>query len=91
MKLHRDFEVYFSRDRRCDLAKLHWDDYIEDRPDVMVGKPVFKGTRLTVELVLKALGAGTSHEDLLEEYPQLKPEHIRAAMLFAADVLTMDT
>ena len=55
-----------------------------------LGKPVFKGTRLTVELVLKALGAGTTQEELLAEFPHLKPEHIRAAMLFAADVLTMD-
>lgn len=72
------------------MAKFHWDDYIEERKDVMLGKPVFKGTRLTVEFVLKALGAGTTQEELLAEFPHLKPEHIRAAMLFAADVLTMD-
>lgn len=72
------------------MAKFHWDEYIEERNDVMLGKPVFKGTRLTVELVLKALGAGTAQDELLEEFPHLKPEHIRAAMLFAADVLTMD-
>jgi uncharacterized protein (DUF433 family) len=74
---------------RCVMAKFHWDDYIEERKDVMLGKPVFKGTRLTVELVLKALGAGTTQDELLAEFPYLKPEHIRAAMLFAADVLTM--
>ena len=72
------------------MVKFHWDDYIEERKEVLLGKPVFKGTRLTVELVLKALGAGTTAEELIEEYPHLKPEHIRAAMLFAADVLTMD-
>ncbi len=72
------------------MTTLHWDDYIEERRDVMLGKPVFKGTRLTVELVLKALGTGTTQEELLGEYPQLKPEHIRAAMLYAADVITMD-
>ena len=44
--------------RRCLLAGFHWDDYIEERKDVMLGKPVFKGTRLTVELVLKASGPG---------------------------------
>ena len=72
------------------MAKFHWDDYIEERKDIMLGKPVFKGTRLTVELVLKALVAGTTQDELLAEFPHLKPEHIRAAMLFAADVLTMD-
>jgi uncharacterized protein (DUF433 family) len=61
------------------MAKFHWDDYIEERKDVMLGKPVFKGTGLTVELVLKALGAGTTQEELLAEFPHLKPEHIRAA------------
>lgn len=71
------------------MAKFHWDDCIEERKDVMLGKPtlierfaalpMFKGTRLTVELVLKALGAGTTQEELLAEFPHLKPEHIRAA------------
>ena len=73
------------------MAKFHWDDYIEEREKRMLGKPVFKGTRLTVELVLKEpFGAGTTQEELLAEYPHLKPEHIRAAMLFAANVLTLD-
>lgn len=72
------------------MTKLHWDEFIEERKGVMLGKPVFKGTRLTVELVLKALGAGSTPEELLAEFPTLKPEHIRAAMLYAADVLTMD-
>jgi len=69
---------------------FHWQDHIEERKEVMLGKPVFKGTRLTVEHILKELGTGISHQDLLTEYPTLKPEHIRAAMLFAAAVVTMD-
>lgn len=56
----------------------------------MLGKPVFKGTRLTVELVLNELGAGTTIEQLLAKYPTLRPKHIRAAMLFASAVVTMD-
>ncbi len=72
------------------MAKLRWDDFIEERKEIMLGKPVFKGTRLTVELVLTELGAGTTQEQLLANYPTLKPEHIRAAMLYAAAVLTMD-
>lgn len=42
-----------------------WQDYIEERPDVMAGKPVFKGTRLTVEHVLTELGRGMSEAELL--------------------------
>ena len=70
--------------------KIRWQDYIEERKEVMVGKPTFKGTRLTVEFVLKQLGTEMSHAELLDQYPSLKPEHIRAAMLYAADVVTMD-
>ena len=72
------------------MHKIRWEDYIEERKEVMLGKPVFKGTRLTVELVLNELGAGTTQEQLLANYPTLRPEHIRAAMLYAAAVLTMD-
>jgi uncharacterized protein (DUF433 family) len=69
---------------------LRWQDHIEERKDVMMGKPVFKGTRLTVEHVLKELGAGVTDQDLLDNYPTLRPEHIRAALLYAAAVVAMD-
>jgi uncharacterized protein (DUF433 family) len=69
---------------------IQWQDYIEERPEVMLGKPVFKGTRLTVEHILKELGTGMSHEELLDNYATLKPEHLQAAMLYAAAVVTMD-
>lgn len=58
---------------------------IEINPRVMVGNPVIKGTRLTVELILRKLGAGSSEERLLEDYPRLTRDDIRAALAFAAD------
>jgi len=67
-----------------------WQDYIEERPDVMMGKPVFKGTRLTVEHVLGELGRGVSEAELLRGHPRLSPEHIRAALLYAAAVIGME-
>ena len=70
--------------------KIKWQDYIEERKDVMVGKPTFKGTRLTVEFILKQLGAGMTQQELLDQYPTLELDHLRAAMLYAADVVTMD-
>lgn len=70
--------------------RINWHDYIEERKDVMLGKPVFKGTRLTVEHILRQRGAGMTDQELLDQYPTLKPEHIRAAMLYAADLVTMD-
>ena len=69
---------------------MEWQAYIEERKDVMLGKPVFKGTRLTVEHVLKELGSGLSEDELLANYPTLKPEHVHAAMLYAAALVTMD-
>jgi uncharacterized protein (DUF433 family) len=65
-------------------------DYIEERPDVMMGKPVFKGTRLTVEHVLMELGHGMSEVDLLANHPRLTADHIRAAWLYAAAVIGME-
>ena len=59
-------------------------EYIEQRPDVMLGKPVIKGTRLTVEMILEELGQGSTEAELLGSYPRLRPEHIRAALTFAA-------
>ena len=70
--------------------KIRWQDYIEERREVMVGKPTFKGTRLTVEFVLKQLGTGMSHAELLDQYPTLKAEHLRAAVLYAADIVALD-
>ena len=69
---------------------IRWQDYIEERKEIMLGKPIFKGTRLTVEHVLKELGTGMTPQDLLANYPTLKPEHLRAAMLYAADLITLD-
>jgi len=71
-------------------AMNNWRDCIEERKEVMLGKPVFVGTRLTVQHVFEGLGAGISFDDLLDNYPTLKPEHIRAALQYAAAVVAMD-
>jgi uncharacterized protein (DUF433 family) len=54
-------------------------------PEVMVGKPTIRGFRITVEQVLKALAANISTNELLEDYPELELEDIRAALLYAAE------
>ncbi len=69
---------------------VRWQDFVEERKELMGGKPTFKGTRLTVEFVLRQLGAGMTENQLLEQYPTLKPEHLPAALLYAADLVTMD-
>ena len=60
-------------------------------PAVMTGKPCIKSTRITVELILRKLGAGRSFADLLEAYPQLTQDDVRAALAFAADYMQHET
>ncbi|MDQ3633698.1 MAG: DUF433 domain-containing protein [Acidobacteriota bacterium] len=56
-------------------------------PKVMVGKPVIKGTRLTVEFILNLLAHGATMAEILDEYDGLKPEDIKACLLFAKESL----
>jgi len=58
---------------------------ISSDPAVMMGKPCIKGTRITVELILRKLGAGRSFADVLDADPHLTEEDLRAALAFAAD------
>ena len=60
---------------------------ISTDPAVMMGKPCIKGTRITVELILRKLGAGHSFADLLDAYPRLTEDDLRAALAFAADCM----
>ncbi|MDI6764645.1 MAG: DUF433 domain-containing protein [Deltaproteobacteria bacterium] len=62
-------------------------DRIEINPKVMMGKPVIRGTRLTVELILRKLSEGAGEEDLMDAYPRLTREDIQAAIRYAADTL----
>jgi uncharacterized protein (DUF433 family) len=62
-----------------------WRTHIEQRPDAMDGRPYFKGTRLTVRHILERLADGWSAAELLDSYPRLTAEHIRAALAYAAD------
>lgn len=62
-------------------------DRIEINSKIMMGKPVIRGTRVTVELVLRKLGEGATEVELLDAYPQLRKEDIQAAMAYAADTL----
>jgi len=62
-------------------------DRIEIKPNVMMGKPVIRGTRITVELILRKLSGGATEAELLEAYPKLAHEDIQAAIGYAADTL----
>ena len=59
-------------------------------PDIMLGKPTVKGTRITVEIILRKLSEGASEKELLEAYPHLKREDILAALSYGADVISKE-
>jgi uncharacterized protein (DUF433 family) len=66
---------------------MDWRDRIVTDPDILVGKPAIKGTRISVELILGWLGQGWTHEQVIEAYPQITREDILAALAFAAELM----
>lgn len=62
-------------------------DRVEINPRIMMGKPVIRGTRIAVELILRKLSEGATDRELLDAYPHLKKEDIQAAIAYAADTL----
>lgn len=66
---------------------MNWRDYIVSDPEILVGKPALKGTRLSVDLILDRLADGWTTEDLFQAYPRLTPEALQAVFAFAAEVL----
>lgn len=58
---------------------MNYKQYIERNPEIMLGKPIIKGTRITVELIMRKLADGYKISDLMESYPHLTEEQILAA------------
>lgn len=63
---------------------------IEINPKIMFGKPVIKGTRLTVEIILEKLAYGETEDEIRKEYPFLKKDDIKAALLSAAKTISLE-
>lgn len=64
--------------------------HIVCNPDILLGKPVIKGTRISVELILKKMAEGISNEELMEAYPSLTREDISAVLAYSADVIALE-
>ena len=58
--------------------------------DILAGKPIIKGTRISVELILELLSSGMSVQDIIKEYPHLKKEDVLAALSYATRVLRQE-
>lgn len=63
----------------------HYQKYIQINPNIRFGKPCIIGTRITVQDILGWLASGMNNEEILEDFPELTADHIRAALAFAAD------
>ena len=66
---------------------MNWRDHIVYDPEILVGKPALKGTRLSVDLILDRLADGWTAEDLFQSYPRLTPEALQAVFAFAAEII----
>ena len=66
---------------------MNYKDYISSDHRIMLGKPVIKGTRLSVELILRKLAEGATMDDLIEMYPDIKRESIQAVLQYAAELV----
>jgi uncharacterized protein (DUF433 family) len=66
---------------------MNWRDHIHSDPGIFGGKPIFRNTRYLVERALKLVGAGWDYARIADEYPGILPEHLRAAALFAAELM----
>jgi uncharacterized protein (DUF433 family) len=67
---------------------MAWQLYIERNPQVLTGKPVLKGTRISVELIMRKFAGGYTFDNILEAYPHLNREQLAASCEFAADVIS---
>lgn len=69
---------------------MDWHQHIERVPGVMLGKPIFRGTRITVEFVLERLAAGALPDELIRSHPPLTAEQVRAALGYALSSVRQD-
>ncbi len=68
-----------------------WRDRIEVNPKVLVGKPVIKGTRISIDFILELLAQGWMHNQILKNYPKLNEEDIKAALEYSAHSLKLES
>ena len=65
---------------------MNWKDRIEVNPDVLVGKPIIKGTRISVELIMDRMAVGWTMENVRAAYPHISREDVLAALSFASEL-----
>lgn len=66
---------------------MDWRIYIENNENVLIGKPVVKGTRLSIEHIIKLFASGWSEQQILENYPRLTKESLQAVFAYIQDII----
>jgi len=69
------------------MTEIEWKDYIHSDPEILLGKPVVKGTRLSVEFILGLFAEGWTDQQIIENYPSLSKESLRAVFAFATECM----
>ena len=73
------------------MVAKDWRERIETNPKIVVGKPIIKGTRISVDFILELLAQGWTYEQILKNYPQLKRDDISAALEYSAHALKLES
>ncbi len=69
------------------MEDMNWREHIHSDPEILLGKPVVKGTRLSVEFILGLFASGWTEQQVLENYPTLTRKSLQAVFAFAADCM----
>lgn len=78
----------FHEARNHAKRSVDWRIYIHSDPEILVGKPVVKGTRLSVDFILRLFANGWTFQEIFESYPRLTPEAIQAVFAYASECLS---
>lgn len=70
---------------------MKWGDFVHANPKVLLGKPVVKGTRLSVDFILRLFANGWTQKEIFESYPQLTPKAIQAVFAYAGECMSEES
>jgi uncharacterized protein (DUF433 family) len=82
--------IFIAVMKERDMDREELLNRITVNPGILVGKPTIRGMRISVEQILDSLAAGVPEQDLLEDYPMLEPDDIRAVLLYARDIVASE-
>lgn len=70
--------------------RIDWHEFISVDPDIHHGEPCIKGTRIPVSMIVGSVADGMSFDEIIDSYPQLKKDSVKAALAYAADIVRQE-